>query len=239
MATYQYFLLIFSIAGGGLMAFYFRNQIRQYLQIILSFSGAYIVGITALHLIPETFEGNTGNGLGLWLLLGFFGQLLLDQLSTGVEHGHIHAAHNANTSFAVKIMIGLCIHSFIEGMPLNASVATETNDPQHQHLFWGIILHEVPASFALSSLLLISGFSRKIVLMCMSVYASMSSLGALTIQFLQPDVFISKILMAVVIGSFLHISTTILFEADSAHHISLRKLIAIMLGLSIAIFTLL
>jgi hypothetical protein len=67
----------------------------------------------------------------------------------------------------------------------------------------------------------------------------MSSLGAITVSFFQPDPAVSKILMAVVIGSFLHISTTILFEADSAHHISFRKLMAILLGLSMALFTLL
>lgn len=238
MQLYHYLLLFFSIAGGGLLAFRIRERIQGYLQTILSFSGAYIVGITALHLIPETFEGSSGGGLGMWLLLGFFGQLLLDQLSTGLEHGHIHAAHKANATFALKVMVGLCIHSFIEGMPLNAVLTDQNHTGHHEHLFWGIIMHEVPASFALSTLLLISGYPRKVALICLLTYASMSSLGALTVSNIGTDENVSKILMAIVIGSFLHISTTILFEADSAHHISLRKLAAILLGLSMALFTL-
>ena len=238
MHLYQYILLFTSIAGGGLLAFVLRDKIQGYLQLILSFSGAYIVGITALHLIPETFEHSGEYKLGLWLLLGFFGQLLLDQLSTGLEHGHIHAAHKANASFAIKVMVGLCIHSFIEGMPLSA-ISHVHNHANHQpHLFWGIVLHEVPASFALSTLLLMSGYRQKIVLLCLVTYASMSSLGALTVSFLQPNAEISKVLMAVVIGSFLHISTTILFEADSSHHISVRKLLAILIGLSMALISL-
>lgn len=239
MSTVQYLILFFSIFGGGVLAFQFRKSIQQYLQLILSFSGAYIVGITALHLIPETFHDAT-NSLGAWLLLGFFGQLLLDQLSSGVEHGHIHAAHQPTVGYALKIMLGLCIHSFVEGMPLNNQLAAEImhEHHHHQHLFWGIILHEVPAAFALGSLLLISGFSRTLVLGCLFIYASMSSIGALTFQLFASDAQTNKILMAVVIGTFLHIATTILFEADSSHRIAWRKLVAIILGIGIAFLTL-
>jgi zinc transporter ZupT len=238
MSTIQYFILCFSIFSGGALAFRYRELLQSHLQLILSFSGAYIVGITALHLIPETFY-NANNTLGAWLLAGFFGQLLLDQLSSGVEHGHIHAAHHPSNGFVFKIMLGLCIHSFVEGMPLNSAIPAQLHDHEHNHLFWGIILHEVPASFALVSLLLISGFRQNIVVLCLIAYSSMSALGALTSAWLAPNEAASKIMMAIVIGTFLHIATTILFEADSAHKISWRKLVAIFLGISIAILTLL
>ncbi len=237
MSILQYSILFSSILSGGLLAFWFRGKLQHYLPLMLSFSGAYIVGITALHLIPETFYDGT-NILGAWLLLGFFGQLLLDQLSTGLEHGHIHAAHNPTSGFVIKVMLGLSIHSFVEGMPLNGYVPQGLHDHEHHHLLWGIILHEVPASFALVSLLLISGFRQNLVLFCLFAYASMSSLGALTAAWLAPNAEASKIMMAIVIGTFLHIATTILFEADSSHKIAWRKLIAILLGVGIAVLTL-
>lgn len=234
MSPIHYSILFTSIFLGGAAAFRYREQLQGYLPLLLSFSGAYIVGITALHLIPETFHGGEHH-LGLFLLAGFLGQLLLDQLTTGVEHGHIHAAHKPNLGFVLKIMIGLCIHSFLEGMPLNQTAENGAN--HHQHLLWGIILHEIPASFTLTSLLLISSFNKKTALLCLIIYASMSSLGALTTAFSSFSEGTLKILMAFVIGTFLHISTTILFEADSGHKIAIKKLIAILLGAGIAIMT--
>lgn len=234
MNPIHYFILFSLIFLGGSAAFRYRENLQGYLPLMLSFSGAYIVGITALHLIPETFHDG-GHELGLFLLAGFLGQLLLDQLTTGVEHGHIHAAHRPSIGFVLKIMIGLCIHSFLEGMPLNQTSDTGAN--HHQHLLWGIILHEIPASFTLTSLLLISSFNKKITLLCLLIYASMSSLGALTTAYISFSEIHLKMLMAFVIGTFLHISTTILFEADSSHKIARKKLIAITIGTIIAIMT--
>jgi fucose permease len=42
------------------------------------------------------------------------------------------------------------------------------------------------------------------------------------------------IVMAMVVGIFLHISTTILFESDEKHGFNLFKFIAIILGVGIA-----
>ena len=45
-----------------------------------------------------------------------------------------------------------------------------------------------------------------------------------------------QILMAIVIGIFLHISTTILFETGDEHHFNLKKIISIVLGAAVAYF---
>ncbi len=42
-------------------------------------------------------------------------------------------------------------------------------------------------------------------------------------------------IMGVVIGIFLHISTTILFESSVDHKFNLKKFVAVMLGVSIAL----
>ena len=56
MNIFQYTILVGALLSGGTLAFFLRKNTQQYLQLILSFSGAYIIGITALHLIPETFH---------------------------------------------------------------------------------------------------------------------------------------------------------------------------------------
>ena len=48
------------------------------------------------------------------------------------------------------------------------------------------------------------------------------------------EVYFDRI-MAVVIGIFLHISTTILFESSVDHKFNLKKFVAVLLGVSIAL----
>jgi zinc transporter ZupT len=233
MTILNYIILIGLIFSGGLLAFRYQSYSQKYIPLMLTFSGAYIIGITALHLIPETFQ-DTKINLGVWLLLGFLGQILIDNLTSGIEHGHMHILAKKNV--VGKILFGLCIHSFIEGMSLNIGINTVHNH-EHGQLFWGIILHEIPASFALVSLLLLSGFSNKFTIFSLILYTFMSSFGALVTQLFPFSAELSRILMAIIIGTFLHVATAILFEIDNGHKIKLNRLIAIFLGIFVAILT--
>lgn len=241
-----------ALLGGGL-AFYLRKDKWGLLPLMLSFSGAYILGITFLHLIPDTYGAKVSN-VGVFVLVGFLIQLILEQLSKGVEHGHIHVLKTPQSSIAVSIMIGLCIHAFIEGMPLSGYTdlhhhAEHHHGEGHNHggkhhlLLYSILLHKIPAAFALVIFFLLSNYNKKIIAFCLILFASMSPLGALLAAFLTEQGILSKsavtVIMAIVIGSFFHIATTILFESDSGHQhtISFKKLTAILLGLGIAYFT--
>jgi zinc transporter ZupT len=249
---FQDYLILFSsvLLGGGL-AFYFQKNNKTLLQLVLSFSGAFILGISVLHLMPVAFSypidatpeviSKHGNTVGLFILIGFFVQIFLEQLSKGVEHGHIHAPHHDKTSFAIQILLGLSIHAFFEGMPLeNESIHAHQH---HDHLLWGIVLHKAPAAFALVLLLLISDFKKPLIIGALLIFASMSPLGALAGKELTEIGVLTmerqNYVVAFVIGSFLHIATTILFEVKSGEHhsISIRKLIAILVGIGMAILT--
>lgn len=243
MDILEYIQLFGAVLLGGGLGFWLKANNKTNLQLVLSFSGAYILGITALHLMPGVFfEGNSS--AGLWLLLGFVIQLLLEQFSGGVEHGHIHALHQASTKLAIPIMLGLSFHAFLEGIPLSYYESfTEVHLEHHhghEHLLYGIILHKAPAAFALVILLLSSQFSNKATWVCLLIFAAMSPLGSFVGTFIPMDFKMQQIFLAIVIGSFLHISTTILFEVDttSHHKISFKKMGVIFLGLGMAMFTL-
>ena len=45
-----------------------------------------------------------------------------------------------------------------------------------------------------------------------------------------------SIILAFAVGIFLHVSTTIIFEADEDHRLSWRKALAILLGLALVLF---
>ena len=118
MPFISYCLLFFFVLGGGSLAFYPNFHKEVILNRILTFVGAYILGILVLHLLPEVFTDATHKHIGLWILSGFFLQLFLDQLSLGVEHGHIHNHfHSGRMRFVGQVMLGLSLHAFIEGIP--------------------------------------------------------------------------------------------------------------------------
>jgi zinc transporter ZupT len=242
MEFWKYILLFGTAFLAGLSAFLFKEVPRATLKTILSFSGAYILGITVLHLLPDVFMSQQAM-MGQWILAGFFIQLLLEQLSKGIEHGHIHPTHSPNVGFAMQVMAGLCLHSFLEGIPLGAYPDTHLSEigthSGHGHFFWAIILHELPASFTLAALLLLSNFRKAFVLICLIIKCSMAPLGAFLSQSLAFDPQLSTIATAIVIGLFLHIATTILFEADSNQHhkIEWDRLLAIALGAGLALIS--
>ncbi|MFT7347226.1 MAG: zinc and cadmium transporter, partial [Cryomorphaceae bacterium] len=71
-------------------------------------------------------------------------------------------------------------------------------------------------------------------------YALATPLGILLGQyFLQTSsndpTEIYSIILAIAVGIFLHVSTTIIFEADEAHRLSWPKAIAIILGLALVL----
>lgn len=223
--------LFFSCLAGGLSVFLFKTDNRQHLKLILSFSGAYLFAITTLHLIPEVYH-SPDSYIGIYVLGGFLFQVLLEQFSEGIEHGHVHKHTHEHVAFPVGIMVSLCLHAFLEGMPL-------ASGPQKQLLF-GIGLHHIPAAFALGSVMLQNHVNRSTTIFFLIIFASMSPFGYLFSESISNGIFgINRYfdeIMAVVIGIFLHISTTILFESSIDHRYSLKKLTAVLAGVAIALF---
>jgi zinc transporter ZupT len=125
-------------------------------------------------------------------------------------------------------LAGLCVHAFVEAMALGR--ADSYHDPASRRLLlWSIVLHNYPVSIALLAILLHSGLGRAKALGGLGLFAAMAPLG-LVISGHTVLAKHSRELMAVVIGIFMHIATTILFEAEEGHRIQRLKLAAIVLG---------
>lgn len=231
MESWKILILFFCAFFGGLSIFLVKSDKSQFLKLILSFSGAYLFGITVLHLIPEAYSGPDKAEIGIYILIGFLLQIFLEQFSEGVEHGHIHK-HQEGQVFPYGIMISLCLHAFLEGMPLAAD--------HHNALIFGIALHHIPAAFALSSILLQNHFKFKSIVGFVAVFAIMAPLGFLFSYGISNgsiggiEAYFNKI-MGIVIGIFLHISTTILFESSVDHKVTRRKMIAVLIGISLSL----
>ncbi len=231
METWELILLFISAFLGGLGVFLFKSENTNRLKLVLSFSGAYLFAITVLHLMPDVYRSGDSQ-IGLFILGGFLLQILMEQFSEGIEHGHIHKHNHDHYAFPIGIMISLCLHAFLEGMPLAKG--------QHTELVYGIALHHIPAAFALGSVLLHARQSKTKTTILLGIFALMSPLGYLLSfrigegTFGDIDIYFESI-MGVVIGIFLHISTTILFESSVDHKFNLKKFVAVLLGVGIAL----
>ena len=84
---FNIFLLLATIIGGS-VPLWSKRWSEQSMKYLLAFSGAFLLSITLLHLLPETIE-TSGHSAGLLILAGFFLQLVIQRFTHGVEHGHI------------------------------------------------------------------------------------------------------------------------------------------------------
>lgn len=238
MNYWMYLLLFLSVIISGLSVL-FINISSKSLKLFLSFSGSFLFAISVLHLIPEVYQSGTPD-IGIFILIGFFAQILLEFFSEGIEHGHIHIHQHDHEKhiFPYAMMLGLSIHSFLEGMPL-ADLSTDT----HRSLLTGIVLHNIPIAIALMTMLLQSHISKQKAILWLLVFAFITPLGTLTSHAIGTNMlgnfsmYFDRI-MAVVVGIFLHISTTILFESSENHRFNLLKFIVIIAGAAFAIISL-
>jgi zinc transporter ZupT len=122
----------------------------------------------------------------------------------------------------------------MEGLPLGSDFLL--NDTGKLSFLFGIVLHEFPAAFAMVSILKAHSFNRSRILFFVAIYACMSMLGVLSSQKLTGflSTHILEYVMAFVVGTFLHIATTILFENSENHKFTTGKVIAILLGVMLA-----
>ena len=237
-------LLILSVIAAVLTVLFFKPTDRNRLKLIIAFSGSYLLSITALHLLPEVFV-NTGRGpyFGAFILVGFFIQVMLEYFSGGIEHGHVH--HDKSNAVPIGLLVGLCLHAFLEGLPLvDAAEGHDHSHHDHSHshdggeawrsgLLWGIVLHKYPVAMVFFSMLLNSGMGKPKAFALLAVFGAMAPLGTLFGSSGIIDNFHRESL-AIVIGIFLHVSTTILFESSEGHKFNAYKMFAITLGLAIA-----
>jgi zinc and cadmium transporter len=234
----DYLLLLSSIVVGVLTVLLFRLEERGFIKLLNAFIGAYLLCLTFLHLLPELYahaEGETPSRflIGLLILAGFFVQLILDTISMGIEHGHTHALHGRA---AIGVLTGLCLHAFVEAMALGEA-RTHYDPGSRQLLLWSIVVHNYPVSIALFVMLLHSGMKRGKALGLLALFAAMAPLG-MTLSGHTALAHHTRELTALVIGIFMHIGTTILFETTDGHLFNRQKTLAIILGLIFGALTL-
>jgi len=221
--------LILAVAIGGSLAAILRRTKAFSIKVLLTFSGAYLLGIGVFHLLPEVYEEHSHH-YGAVIMLGFFVQLVLEAFSKGLEHGHSHTELFANKGLPFGVLISLFLHAFLESIAIGGS----HNHLSRDALLWGLLVHKVPVTIILYNML--CEFTKKlpVVLFWLLLFALMAPLGVLVGSQLPILGDYSRELTAFVFGIFLHISTTILFEGNQSHGFNIMKYGIILMALGLA-----
>ncbi len=221
----SYLLPLFAVGTGVVIALLTKKQKSIYTKLLLSFSGAFLLALTFFDLLPEVYENIDAKLTGLYIMCGILLQIILEFFSKGAEHGHVHI-HKKDKTFPWMLFVSLSIHSFLEGFPIH----------QHNDMVYGVLIHKIPIAILITTFLLQSHYSKLQITLFLVIFSAMTPIGTLisnTSSFMTTYV---DMINAFVIGIFLHISTTILFETGEGHKFNLSKLIAISLGIVIAYF---
>ncbi|CAM1346751.1 ZIP family metal transporter [Tenacibaculum crassostreae] len=223
----SYFLLILAVLAGVLLVFTLKPN-KNFVRLLLAFSGAYLLSVTILHLLPEVYQNSSNTKLvGILILVGIIIQSVLESFSKGAEHGHIHL-HSDATEFPWMLFVSLSIHAFSEGLPIHHA---------DDNLLWAIVVHKIPIAIVLTTFLLHAKYSKKSIFLFLTVFAFMSPLGILIGDKVALITKYHTEITALIIGVFLHISTIILFESTENHKFNYKKFGAIILGVLLTIFS--
>lgn len=231
--------LIAPILLAGIIAFNIVIE-QTRLRLILAFSAAYLFAISIMHMLPEAFAHSNIKLVGLFIVLGFCMQLVIDTFSTGIEHGHVHLHSNTcKTHLPYGIIIGLLLHSFLEGLPIYDPNSPETAYINYQ-LVLGLAIHNLPITIAFVSLLKEHDGKGKnwLLLVLFSIMTPIGYLSSYALQSfgLHNYELYSQAAFALVIGIFLHISTAILFETSDHHRYNIAKVAVMAMGIILAYF---
>lgn len=241
--TFAIIALVAPILLSGLIAL--KLSVKQTnLRLLLAFSAAYLFSVSIIHLLPEAFETvptevKNVKMTGLFIVLGFCLQLVIDTFSTGIEHGHVHLhSKECHNHLPYGIIIGLMLHSFLEGLPIYNLNSVNGTSVNHQ-LIYGLILHNIPISIAFVLLLKEHKTKSISILFLLIGFSLMTPLGFLFSYSLQSFGLsnyyqYSQAAFALVIGIFLHISTAILFETSEHHKYNIAKVAMMISGIILA-----
>ncbi len=200
-ALVWYSLLVIAVAWiGGVIPLYFKEN-RKVLHLFISFGAGILLGAAFLHMIPDA-AAYIGADLGIPILLGFLTLYLLEKF---IMTHPCPADSCEYHTVGLSAFLGLSLHSFITGLALGAGILV----PKLGFIvFLAVLLHKLPASLSLASLLVKEKYTNLKVILTILLFSVMVPLGAAITYFLAAHTSTEVIgfLIAFSAGTFLHVA---------------------------------
>jgi zinc transporter ZupT len=214
-----YLLPLLAVVIGYFISLFLKPSSSTGFQLLLSFSGAFLLSVTVFEMLPEVYTSGFEK-VGIFIMAGLLLQIFLEFLSKGVEHGHMH--HNRESvKFPFLLLFSLSVHALLEGFPLDKS----------SDLLHGVVIHKIPVAAILAAFLFHSKIGKFKAFLFLIIFGLMTPLGSWIHASFAISEAHSTYINAMVIGIFLHVSTTILFEASKNHSFNATKLAVVIAGI--------
>lgn len=240
-----YLLIIVGIMVWGALLPQGKKISPKIMEWTTVFGGAFLFASCFINLVPHMFMGEAPYQfvtpgihfkIAASVMAGFLIQLFLEHLTKGAEHGHNHChqceEHTHTNHPVMGLLIGLSIHSFLEGMPM-----VDLDGDIHQGLLYGIVLHNIPIALVMISLFTNNRYSFSKSMLYLMIFAVMTPLGSLcNLLFIPKNEVLQSLIMGMVVGILLHVSVSILFDHDH-NKFSWGKLLLILVAFLAAYFT--
>lgn len=220
----NYILPLLSVLIGYTIALIIKPKKKKNLKLLLAFSGSFLLSLTVMDLLPSVYESHN-HSIGIFIMVGILFQIILEFFSKGAEHGHVHG-HEKINSMPWLLFISLCIHAFLEGLPVG----------HHHDLAFGIAIHHLPIAIILTTFFLNAELNKTALFIFMVSFALMTPLGTFVSDSVPTITRYFTEITAIVIGILFHISSTIIFESSEGHKFNVAKISMIILGILLASF---
>jgi len=151
LAIYLPTVVFISLVGGFLPLM--RALSQRALALLLSFSAGVLLGAVFFHMLPEIGKV-LGEKLGLPVLGGF---LLIFVMERFV---FVHACEEHDCDIhqmGIPAFLGISLHSLLDGIALGAGLIMPQLGPA---VLLAVIIHKMPDSMSISSILLSAGWER-------------------------------------------------------------------------------
>src|SRR5512145_417010 len=148
-----------------------RELSQRSLALLLSFSAGVLLGAVFFHMLPETRV--LSENIGWPILAGF---LLIFVMERFV---FVHACEERSCDIhqmGIPAFLGISLHSVLDGLALGAGLMLPHLGPV---LLLAVIIHKMPDSISISSILLSVGWSRRRVALLSVLFSLMTPLGVL------------------------------------------------------------
>jgi zinc transporter ZupT len=181
-----------NLLGGLLIA---RGQwSRRYLKYFIALGAGFMLATAVLEMIPESVKLRRDDSsfffyhtsavftfvLAGYFLVHFFEHTAAPHFHFGEETHHKEISH-AHASYAA--LLGLVIHTFFDGVAISSGLLVSAW--LGGVIFLAIFLHKVPEGFAVSSLMLASGQSRRVAFLSSAILGG-ATLAGVALMFVLP-----------------------------------------------------
>jgi len=203
MTTLGFYLptvMFISLVGGFLPLM--RALSQRALALLLSFSAGVLLGAVFFHMLPET--GRVLNEAVGWPILTGF--LLIFVMERFV---FVHACEEYACDIhqmGLPAFLGISLHSLLDGIALGAGLILPQLGPV---VLLAVIIHKMPDSMSISSILLAAGWNRRKISWLNLLFSLTTPVGALIAYLFFRSLSPENVAVAIGIsaGTFLAIAT--------------------------------